>query len=734
MTKNQQQQPVEPTFPGAVFSERFRKSYRYAFGLLIGTDYWVTDVEGDPKKWVALNLNPQQISIQSPFATAVTPTQGGGKVVESRGQILRLYNVSGTTGYLPPKPNDGNVASVGGKNPITRGDFTGAVLSGNTTRAPLVPTNVTLDRDQGLRSGFYAFHKLDYLFRRYGYLRRIGRTDVMMVWVDFKSDDYWCIEPDQFTLQRSSRKPFLYDYSISFKGIEPLETQLVGYVDDTLYRAKDVAKMTPRNRGIIGPSISMQLLDGIHQYQQDSAVFQTVSRFGELLDNGNAWVNQLSDAGVVGFQVCLAAVSSIVNYFQAFHDASSKLDQTSLALFSQLDNALAGWVDVYNEFTDDNLKQEANEWYLEVTVMSDLMQDHIRALGASNTDAVNTADRKFTTSRMRGGSTTDTMPETGTGSPDVQPLIGASGLDLVTDVGDLSSASMKPVRINHGEDIYMFALRVLGSINRFIDVVIINELQFPYIVSDTITRPAGCRAWGDVLLVPSDDPVAAFIQSDNDDNAPSVEGTADTSGTSTTLIDSTMLWRDDQWIGYTITAKTGSLTDTHVVVSNTTTTVTINLPWAITITPGTTTYEIRMVTFDVHRPVDAETRAYGRDLLVLFTAKDRATLVQGANGDLAQVQGKDNLVQAVNLRARCPIGHHPLHPRYGLPSPVGRPVDASVAAMTLFNTRHSFMADPRVAAVQNASVDEEGDKFYLRASLQPVLARTAVPIRVQVGG
>jgi len=49
-----------------------------------------------------LNLNPQQLSMQEPLATAIAPTQGGGKFIESRGGVMKTLTIHGTTGFLPP--------------------------------------------------------------------------------------------------------------------------------------------------------------------------------------------------------------------------------------------------------------------------------------------------------------------------------------------------------------------------------------------------------------------------------------------------------------------------------------------------------------------------------------------------------------------------------------------------------------------------------------------------------
>jgi hypothetical protein len=712
--------PFEPAYPSDTFAQRFRHSYRYAFCIFEDIADTVKTVEQDETKWVALQLNPQQFSLREPFATAITPTQGGGKIVESRGQIIKIGNISGTTGYLPPQ------------KPLAE---RAVVPTDSSTRGQLVPNPDGLDLRQGVRSGFYMFHRLRHLFRRYGYLRRLGRTDVQMFFMDFKDDDFWRIEPEDFALQRSSRKPFSYDYSIGFRCLEQMEgsTFQADQTDDLFAARQDKLRSLPPWQDTEQAAIAA--IQRLTRAQlTDPRQAGAIQRFSQMLSAGLAYINKISGTIQIGFQFVLKQLSGVLQFFQDVHDTARNVLQTPLVLLAQLDNAVAGFWNVVDEFGADSVKQELNEWLVELSIETDLLHQHLRMNNVANDTAVQDADKLFSSSRMRLGAVTDQLrePTGSSGSPDADPLLGTSGIDLVTDTQKLSKTQLQHGKIFHGEDIFAVALRLLGSINRFIDLVLINQLQFPYILSNQVPRVANTLAWGDSILFPADTPATSFTDPGGPELAPVGAGTVSDPGLFTQVVDNTQDWRDDQWIGFTVTLSNGGSTESRVVIGNTSQILVVENPWTIIITPGSTQYEIRLITFSSRLPVSPETRAYGRDLLVKFTGSV-ADLVIGSNKDLATVAGSENLVQAINLRARCPIGQHPIHKAYGLPQPIGRPADVNVAAMSLFQARQSLLADPRIQALTDTSLELTGDKYIFNAKLRPVLARTARPIRVQLG-
>lgn len=711
--------PTLPTPPDAEFAKRFAGTYRYAFCMLFDGEVpadrdfggqWGSkstafkNSEHDQvRQYVVLNLNPSNVSLREPFSTVVTQTQGGGKVVESRGIVLRQGSVTGTTGYLPERHKQ--------RNPFTTVQ----------RRNSLLPNDPALDDKLAAISGFKAFHDLRYLFRLYGYYRTKGRTDVTFHYFDFKNDDFWRIEPRSFDLSRSSRKPFSYDYSIAFDCLEPSDSILTVKLS-----AQDEVELP------------------IKWKQPDKAsggIFASIKRLKAMADAGLQFVKHLSGATQRLFQSALSNVNAVVGFFENVYDTASILAHTPLTLIAQLDNSIEGvfrTIELYANVEAEgiNIWRELNAWAVEAQMLDDQLADAISRVTAQFGGADATSmTQQFSTSRVKDGLVTDLMPPGETPSPDAYPFIGASGLELVTDVQKLVATKALTTAVVHdGDTIFSLAQRLLGDVNRFVDLVILNNLQHPYITAAGGPRLSNTLQWGDFILAPTSS--RTLIDDSRPASSPSASGTVNQLGTSTELIDKPDLgevqWRDNQWVGYTVTATTGSTVEQRVVVSNLYDRVVVNLPWTVALTLQTT-YTITLQLFDAHRPVTAESRAYGRDLLVKFGTSGRAQLVLGARKDLATVRGIDNFNQAVALRLRTELTRHPFHKDYGIALPIGRPVAADTAVFYSYFVRRSLLLDPRVENVSNAQLTVEGDKFSYYAEVQPKNARQAQATRVTVG-
>ena len=706
--------PTQP--PDDSTGQRYGKAFRYVFAML-NTTAGLTEAFSDSAtssivadgRFVQLVL-PQQLSFREPYATVVTVMQDGGKVIESKGHVLKMASISGTTGFLPP----GHVSAV------------------QPQPGQLIPNVGDIDTALGYLSGYLAFMKLRYLFRMYGDERRRGNLDVQLHFFDYKNDDFWRIEPESFDMQRSSRRPMSYDYSVAFKCIEYSDAVATGGQDT------DPISLSVGSGSQRGGVLSK--ISGGFGTTQKPAFLVTTSRFSDMVSSALSFLNHCDAVIQRSFQSAINAVNSVVAYFQDAHDAFFTQFQLVTTLMAQLDGAIDNLFFTANEFAPDNINQEINAWLLEVRTLADHMAVQVGlSAGSQPQRDVQDTDVRFSQGRMKQGATTDLMqePPGSTGSPDANPFIGTSGLSLVTDPDALANGSQYTmVVINTGEDIYAFARRVLGDISRFIDLVLINRLEFPFIVADSTQKPPNTLAWGERALVPTttSNTTNTTIADGVDTSAvPSTSGVVSTSSLPSQLIDVNAAWLTDQWVGYSTTVTTGSNTQTLIVISNTATQLTLNGNWTISITPTVTTYVVAYNTFNPRRPLTADARAYGTDLLVVFDTDGRCDLVLGARSDLAAATGLDNLIQAITLRSRCPIGQHPFHKSYGLPAPVGRPAVDSTFVLYTFFIRRSLLADPRVGKVSNVQLSLVGDTWMLDADVQPVDSRLSRPITTQVG-
>jgi len=706
--------------PDGSVGRRYAKAFRYAFAMLrAGEDLTSLDSGGGPAaglidegRFVVVTM-PQELSMRGPFATAVTVMQDGGKVVESRGQVLRPGAISGTTGFLPPR------ASV----PL------------QATSGRLVPNVSDLDGQLGAVSGYLAFRRLRYLFDLYGDERRRGNLDVAFYFFDYKSDDFWRIEPQTFDVQRTSRRPMSYSFSCNFDCLEradPTASQ-----DASSFGASPISSSNARvNTSNAGGALSK--VAGGASAASKSAILSTVSRFADMVTSGLDFLKFCDAVVQRAFQSTLNQLDNVVGFFANVHDTFFTLLNTAPTLMAQLSSSLAGLFSTIHKFAPDNIAQEINAWALEVTVLSDHMAVQIGVLNASQPqrDVVAT-DQRFSRGRMKQGARTDLMQEPGGGSLDANPFVGASGLSLVTDVDGVANTSQYvTVVISYGEDVYSLARRVLGKIERFVDIVLLNQLEFPFIVADPASKPPNTLAWGESIVVPAatSAPSVVVPAAGRDVSIPAASGTVDLASLPSQLSDSTASWLTNQWVGYSVTVATGALSQTLICNGNTDSVLTLNGNWSVTVTPNVTTYSITYVRFDPRRPADQETQAYGVDLLAVFGPDGRCDAALGPTGDLATVRGLDNLFQAITIRSRTPLGAHPFHRQFGTPAPIGRPFTADVAALYSFFIRRSWLSDPRIERVRNVQVNDVGDTLTLSAELQPVGTRSARSFSVQVGG
>lgn len=711
--------------PDASVGRRYAKAFKYVFAMLRkGEDLTTVDPSEtapsslsliDEGRFVVLTL-PQQINMSGPFATAVTVMQDGGKVIESKGQVLRPVTISGTTGFLPPPTAVSQLSHAG----------------------RLVPAGTDIDGQLGAVSGYLTFRKLRYLFDLYGEERRRGNLDVNFFYFDYKSDDFWRIEPLSFDPLRSSRRPMTYDYSIRFQCIER--------ADPVVTRDREIpsrgfpvpfASSARTSTSFLGGVIAK--VAGALSAASKSSILTAVSRFADLVTSGLDFLKNCDAVVQRAFQFTLNKLDAVVGFFANIHDTFFAQLEVVPALMAQLSSSLAGLDSTAEEFAPDNIKQEINAWRLEVTVLADHMSVQVGLLLASQPQRdVRDTDQRFSQGRLKSGSTTDLMQEpAGSSGPlDANPFIGASGLSLTTDVDSLTNTNQHvSVVINNGDDVYSLARRVFGNTERFVDIVLINKLEFPFIVADVSSKPPNTLAWGEYVLVPAPVTTTSVISAGIGASAvPTAAGIVDTASLPSQLIDSTAAWLAGQWVGYSVTAVTGGLRQTLICNANTTTQLTLSGNWSITITPGVTTYTIAYAQFNPGRPVTIETQAYGVDILAVFDSDGRCDATLGATGDFAVARGLDNFFQAITLRSRCPLGEHPFHKPYGTLAPVGRPFTDDVGVLYSFYFRRSLLSDPRVGKVRNVQLNQVGDKYVASAEVQPIDARTAQPVSTQVGG
>lgn len=204
-----------------------QKTDEYAFLLKVG---------GKTTR-IPFLVAPQREVVIEPHAMTSTPTQGGGKIIQSDGSPSKEIQIQGTCGLYPFQ---------------------------NTTRMPT----------SGAGSGLEGFKFLQNVFRRYTYLKRFGnfKDDLALIYVSVRRQEAWVVEPKQFWSEDATEHNFNFTYNITLEALYP-------------YDGRDAKGLLER------------LLSGAGIFQEFASVVQ---RFAEALDKVNALIGKIS-AYVDGF-------------------------------------------------------------------------------------------------------------------------------------------------------------------------------------------------------------------------------------------------------------------------------------------------------------------------------------------------------------------------------------------------------------------------------------------------
>ena len=321
------------------------------------------------------DLNPQQINMRSPRKTGIRKTQVAARSSRSATLLASHHRRHHTGWTLPRGSQPARVHRSGDREDLRRErDASAAARSSRPTSRSSTPVLAQ-------RSGFWAFHRLRHLFRLYDWYAEQGDTSYTMNYIDTKNDEYWRIEPSDFVLTRSSKKPFSYDYQINFQCLE-LSTS----TNRSPTRSAGVPRLS--NSSVTGPS-----------------VHATVRRLDEMHDPPDYlkhYRRQGADRGSRNAQ----RVNDVVGYLR-----TSTMDpddrRHALIRCSLLDNRSPGWRDVIGQLAEDiavgvspcldgRHGGRPNEWHVEARKLTDFPQppehhrrttwirlrhDHARVLG-----------------------------------------------------------------------------------------------------------------------------------------------------------------------------------------------------------------------------------------------------------------------------------------------------------------------------------------------------------------
>jgi hypothetical protein len=121
---------------------------------------------------------------------------------------------------------------------------------------------------------------------------------------------------------------------------------------------------------------------------------------------------------------------------------------------------------------------------------------------------------------------------------------------------------------------------------------------------------------------------------------------------------------------------------------------------------------------------------YGSDIKLDNSGK----IVAMASGDLARIEGIENLVQAINLRLNDQLGSRLRLALYGIRDSIGFAMgETTPVAYVMANIKDTLMQDPRVDGVENIRLKVDKDKIYTSMSIHSVKIGEVIPFKGGIG-
>lgn len=597
---------------------------------------------------VSLYLPPQSLDENEEAATTLTPMQGGARLRERRGQIGKDITISGTTGFRPAPRTD----------------------------APF-STRTGLSITEHARTGYFQFHALRNLFRRYWEIHGTGdamtREATDLLFYNPADDEMWLVEPMSFRLQRDRTSPLTRRYTIVLKTICA------------------APRATPPD-----------------------FVRTKFATTGSWLAGLLASLRAIKDTLVASVQALRAVVTAITGLVRSLVDTLCSLVEAVVGAVTELIDAVISFINLPAEMLTrinsmvDSIFDAAESIGITlptaaIGALVDIRQN-IDAIGAHPDLFVQRWEEQYAEAIANFKAEFRTADE----------VVNPANLTGVTEA-----------TISNGDSLWSLAQKTLGSPVYAHVLALFNKLRPPYIAASAHERQVGLLAPGDTLLIP--------VFGGGSGSATSTRATrADPAfaGHPTYVEDAGLRltgagWRVDRWKGFTLSIVSGAgAGEERLIVSNTADTLVVASRW---IRPPTTDslFRIYLKRFDALPKAGSE-ESIGRDLRLTETNG----LVVTASGDLAAVAGLDNFRQACKIKIDTVQGTLPLHLWFGLAPAFGERGTPDNLFHFRYNALQTFLQDPRVESVEQMNVTLTRDVGEMTARVkvrggeyQPIKAR-----------
>lgn len=444
---------------------------------------------------IPFNVNPQRETITEPHASTTQFTQGGGKIVHSEGSLTKDITIQGMCGVYP------------GERRI---------------RLP----------DSGIGSGFEAFKFLQNTFRRYTFLKRYGDLSqgLQLIYVNRRRQESWVVEPKSFTSEDATEHNNNFSYTIVLETLYPYDGS------DAKGLVENLFDSIPGWRQF--DAVVQRLSEAVDQVNAAAGkISSIVNGFGAtVMSRVVALANSFADVkagrlpNLTNFK--RDSVKSIVSQLADTHSALEGAHQTDLAIkVAKLQRAVTATLLQDNQFDSSPTSKAISTTALQRNQSSSFLDANGVSVSPDDAKAAGVVSQRPDATKVLGGSAT--APASTPGSETLQAAnaakqsavpttvatIGGSALDpngkfQVTRIStenndstavppltrtmetqanwdaswDQALSNIDPARadyqtstIQQDDSIQTLSFRLLGDHARWPELVLLNNLQYPYV-------------------------------------------------------------------------------------------------------------------------------------------------------------------------------------------------------------------------------------------------------------
>lgn len=204
------------------YTTKLSATYSFVLYDLLLNEAWSYSKVDPSKKGPSVALYqfttpPQNIDVSEPAATIIVPTQGGGKFVESQGNLFKDIRIAGTVGFRPNVPSKEllpGLEKAGGPS-----------ISSPTSFLPDFLTKDNRGLDPKEMTGFDEMMFLRNIFRTYFDLKGsdVFANRIALIWLYDKESEAYVVEPMSFTTTRDKGNPLGWTYNIQLRSLYKLD-------------------------------------------------------------------------------------------------------------------------------------------------------------------------------------------------------------------------------------------------------------------------------------------------------------------------------------------------------------------------------------------------------------------------------------------------------------------------------------------------------------------------------